>query len=40
VGEEAAARGFYQALLDIAGKGTRDPALKGARDFAEQHTPK
>jgi tetratricopeptide (TPR) repeat protein len=35
-GDEAQARAYYQQLLQVAGKGTRQPALTEARTFASQ----
>lgn len=33
LGDDALARTYYQELLDVAEGGTREPALKEARDF-------
>jgi tetratricopeptide (TPR) repeat protein len=35
-GDAATARTFYQALLEVAMGGTRQPALKEARDYTVQ----
>lgn len=34
LGDGAAARGYYRQLLEVAGGGTREPALTEARDAA------
>jgi len=36
LGDESLARTFYQELLDVAGGGTRQPALKEARSYVAQ----
>lgn len=36
LGDEALARAFYQELLQVAGGGTRQPALKEAQDYLAQ----
>ncbi len=36
LGDESQARAFYRQLLDVAGGGTRQPALKEAQSFAAQ----
>ena len=36
LGDESQARAFYRQLLEVAGGGTRQPALKEAQSFAAQ----
>ena len=36
LGDAASARTFYQALLDVAGDGTRQPILKEAQDYVKE----